>query len=302
MRELLDPICAGQDLTREQSQGLFLDALEGFRTTLANADTLVERAVRGVLRRPARVAPESGLELVLEGESDEDSKPLRVEVDDLAARRAAWRDLPIDPPPPGRSFTYGGVATRLLALTIDIGAVGYLTSQVLTTTINLLESLFGELPTSLTGFLYLVAAWVLPIYMGLCYWGLGRTFGMAGAGLKVCTPDGRRPGFIRAMVRAWVGLIGILIWILTGIGMFFDAKRRTLLDRLAHTEVRYSVPENQQRRHIRDAIEERRGQAGKALRQEERDRANAQALLELDEQAAGGPANARAPVGDPDGS
>ncbi len=293
---------AVRDLIREQSQGLFLDALEGFRTTLANADTLVERAVRGVLRQPARVMPESGLELVLEEGSDADSKPVRVEVEDLAARRAAWRDLPIDPPPPGRSFTYGGVVTRLLALTIDIGGVGYLTSQVLTTTVNLLESLFGELSTGFTAFLYLVAAYVVPIYLGLCYWGLGRTFGMAVVGLKVCTPDGRRPGFIRAMLRAWIGLLGIVIWFLTGFGVFFDAKRRTLLDRLAHTEVRYSVPETQQRRHIRDAIEERRGQAGKLARQEERDRANAQALLELDEQAAGGPADGPAPVGDLDGS
>ncbi len=293
---------AVRDLIREQSQGLFLDALEGFRTTLSNADTLGERAVRRVLRRPARAVPETGLELVLEGESGGDSKPLRVEVEDLAARRAAWRDLPIDPPPPGRSFTYGGVVSRLLALAVDIGGVGYLTSQVLTTTVNLLESLFGDLPSGVTALLYLVAAYVIPIYLGLCYWGLGRTFGMAVVGLKVCTPDGRRPGFLRAMLRAWVGLFGIVIWFLTGFGVFFDAKRRTLLDRLAHTEVRYSVPENQQRRHIRDAIEERRGQAGKVARQEERDRANAQALLELDAQAAAGPADATAPAGDPDGS
>jgi len=125
---------------------------------------------------------------------------------------------------------------------------------------------------------------------------------MAVVGLKVCTPDGRRPGFIRAMLRAWIGLFGILIWFVTGVGVFFDTKRRTLLDRLAHTEVRYSVPENQQRRHIRDAIEELRGQAGKMARQEERDRANAQALLELGEQPASGPAGAPAPMGDLDGS
>ncbi len=293
---------AVRDLIREQSQGLFLDALEGFRTTLANADTLVERAIRGLLRRPARVAPESGLELVLAGESDEDSKPLRVEVEDLAARRAAWRDLPVDPPPPGRTFTYGGVVTRLLALTIDVGGVGYLTTLGLNTVVTLLESLFGDLPSGLTAFLYLVAAYVIPIYLGLCYWALGRTFGMAVVGLKVCTPDGRRPGFIRAILRAWIGLIGIIIWFLTGFGVFFDAKRRTLLDRLTHTEVRYSVPETQQRRHIRDAIEERRGQAGKLARQEERDRANVQALVDLDEQAAGGPADGSAPEGDLDGS
>ena len=34
----------------------------------------------------------------------------------------------------------------------------------------------------------------------------------------------------------------------------WDPKRRMLLDRLLHTEVRYVVPDNQQHRYIRDAV------------------------------------------------
>jgi hypothetical protein len=60
------------------------------------------------------------------------------------------------------------------------------------------------------------------------------------------------------MIRAWLEVFGIAFWIITGVISLFDAKRRILLDLLLNTEVRYSVPENQQRRHLRDAIEERR--------------------------------------------
>ena len=141
---------AVRDLIREQSQGLFLDALEGFRTTLANADTVVDRACGPTGTASAGPEqPEPGL----------DARPRRGVRGGLQAAagrrstispqtRGVARPADRPPAPPGRSFTYGGVVTRLLALAIDIGGVGYVTSQVLsTTTINLLESLFGDTPT-----------------------------------------------------------------------------------------------------------------------------------------------------------
>ena len=141
---------AVRDLIREQSQGLFLDAIEGFRGTLADADNLTERVVRKVFRRPPRPKPESGLQLVLAEESEEDTKPLRLAVEDLATQRALWRAMPVHPAPPGRSYMYAGAATRLLGVVIDLAGVGYITAQVLATTVSLLESLFGELPQWLT--------------------------------------------------------------------------------------------------------------------------------------------------------
>jgi uncharacterized RDD family membrane protein YckC len=254
-----------RDLIREQSQGLFLDALEGFRGSLADVDSLVDRVGRRLLRRPPRPVPESALQLVLADTSPDDTKPVRLAVEDLAKQRAAWRALPAPPTPPGRTFTYAGAVTRLLGLGIDLLVVGYLNAVLFSTLGSLINSLFGGSPPEwLTATLVATAAAVIPVYLGLCYWALGRSLGMGIVGIRVCTPDGRRPGFLRALARAWVGMIGLVFWLATGVVALFDAKRRSLLDRLAHTEVRYSVPETQQRRHVRDAVQEQREAAGRA--------------------------------------
>ena len=254
---------AVRDLIREQSQGLFLDALEGFRGTLADLDTVVDRVGRRLLRRGPRPEQPTALALVLDQESEEDSRPLRLAVADLAETRAMWRDLPLPPAPPGRSFTYGGAVTRLLGLAIDVSVVGWVAGQGLSALINLLDSLFGTLPSWLVAAFSLLAASLIPIYLALAYWATGRTLGMAVTGLRVCTPDGRRPGFVRSVVRSWVGMLLLVVWLITGLVSLFDSKRRSVLDMLVHTEVRYSVPETQQRRHIRDALQEMREQPAK---------------------------------------
>ncbi len=252
-----------RDLIREQSQGLFLDAIEGFRGTLAGVDSLVDGVGRRVLRRPPRPVAETALELVLAETSPDDTKPVRLALDDLSNQRAIWRALPAPPAPPGRSFTYAGAVTRLLGLGIDLLVVGYLNTVLFSTIAGVLDSLFsGSPPAWLALTLVTIAAAVIPTYLGFCYWALGRSLGMGIVGIRVCTPDGRRPGFVRAMVRAWVGMIGLVFWIVTGAVSLFDAKRRSLWDMLVHTEVRYSVPETQQRRHVRDAVQEQREAAG----------------------------------------
>lgn len=247
-----------RDLIREQSQGLFLDTIEGFRGTLADADSIIDRVGRKILRRPARPKPESALQIVLEDAGRSDTEPTRLAIEDLARQRAVWRAMPAPPAPPGRDFTYAGAATRLLGLGIDLLVVGYLTTLLFSTIGGLLDSLFNGSPPEWLGLIFVaLAASVIPTYLGICYWILGRSLGMGVVGVRVCTPDGRRPGFVRAMVRGWVGMIGLLFWAITGVVSLFDAKRRTLLDMLTHTEVRYSVPLTQQRRHVRDALQER---------------------------------------------
>jgi uncharacterized RDD family membrane protein YckC len=247
-----------RDLIREQSQGLLLDALEGFRTTLANADDLVDRIGRGLLRRPARSRPETAVDLVLSEEPQDSRRPIRMTMEELAAQRAQWRTLPMPPPPAGRRFTYAGVVTRLLGLGLDFAVVGFVNAQVFNTLLNVLESLFGDLSSTTTGILLLLAGATIPVYLGLCAWLFGRTLGMAVVGIRVCTPDGRRPHFGRAVVRGLLEVVGLVIWVITGFVSLLDAKRRSLLDMLLHTQVRYSVPETQQRRHLRDAVLEQR--------------------------------------------
>jgi hypothetical protein len=55
-------------------------------------------------------------------------------------------------------------------------------------------------------------------------------------------------------------VLGIVVWVISGVFSFFDPKRRSWLDRLTHTEVRYVVPLDQQRRYIREALEARQAE------------------------------------------
>jgi uncharacterized RDD family membrane protein YckC len=248
-----------RDLIREQSQGLFLDTIEGFRGKLADTDSLVDRIARKLLRRKPRPRPETGLQIVLADTSEDDTEPVRLAFDDLARQRAIWRGLPAPPAPPGRDFTYAGIVTRALGLGIDLFLVGYLTTVLLSTLGGLIDSVFDGSPPDWVGITFLVvAASVIPTYLGLCDWAFGRSLGMALVGIRVCTPDGRRPGFVRAVSRGWLTMLLLLLWAITAFSSLIDSKRRSLLDLLTHTEVRYAVPLTQQRRHVREALQEQR--------------------------------------------
>ncbi len=246
-----------RDLIREQSQGLFLDALESVRENLADVDNLVENVGRRLVRRPARPQPESGLDLVLTATGGTGRSATRATLDNLAEQRRAWRSMPVAPPPPGREFAHAGVVTRVLSFAADVSLVGWLVSQGLSALVNLLDSLLSPVPQWLVLVLGAIAASVVPIYMGLAWWLTGRTLGDWLVGTRVCTPDGHNPHFGRAMVRSWLGALGVIVWVMTGVISFFDPRRRTLLDRLLHTEVRLVVPEDQQRRYVREAVDAR---------------------------------------------
>jgi uncharacterized RDD family membrane protein YckC len=254
-----------RDLIREQSQGLFLDGLESIRENLADADVLVERFGRHLLRRPARPEADSALTLMLDAAGDADTTPARLTRDNLAQQRSAWQAMPVPPAPPGREFAHAGAVTRLVAFALDVTLVGWLVGQGLSALISLLDAVFDPAPGWLVVILTTIAASAIPVYLGVCWWLAGRTIGSWVVGTRVCTPDGRNPGLVRALVRAWAGVFGLLVWIVTGIFSLFDPKRRSWLDRLMNTEVRYRVPLDQQRRYIREAAHERQ-KAAKAAK------------------------------------
>jgi uncharacterized RDD family membrane protein YckC len=247
-----------RDLIREQSQGLFLDALESVRENLADTDDIAERIGRRILRRPPRPQPEMALSLVLDATTGGHAARVRRSVDELNQQRAAWEASPMPPAPPGREYAYAGAVTRLVAFGVDVSLVGWLLSQGLSALVGLLDTLLSPIPQWLTVILTGLAASLVPIYMGLAWWITGRTLGSWLVGTRVCTPDGGNPSFIRALIRAWVGMLGIFIWVLTGPISLFDAKRRSWLDRILHTEVRYVVPDDQQHRYLREALQRQR--------------------------------------------
>jgi uncharacterized RDD family membrane protein YckC len=248
-----------RDLIREQSQGLFLDAFEALRENLADADDIAENLVRRLIRRPVRPVDASALAIVLADAGPAEST--RRTWEQLMDRRRGWQEQPIPPAPPGREHAHAGVVTRGLAMAIDVSLIGWLVGQALTALLALLDSLFTDLPSWVAKVLTLGSTTVVPIYLALCWWLTGRTVGSFVMGTRVCTPDGRRVRFLRAMVRAWVGVYGLLIWLVTSAVSLFDPKRRTLLDRLLHTEVRYVVPDDQQRRYLRAEVERREAES-----------------------------------------
>ena len=247
-----------RDLIREQSQGLFLDALEALRENLADGDNLVEGVLRRLLRRQPRPMPESGLALCLEAASSGDAAS-SVTLRTLDDQRALWQSMPMPPAPPGREFATAGVVTRGLALLIDVSLTGWLISQGLSALISLLDSVFGQLPAWLTGSLTFVSISLVPLYLAVSWTWMGRSIGSWLVGTRVCTPDGRRPGFVRALVRAFLLVYGLVVWVATGLVAVFDRKRRTLLDLAMHTEERYLVPDTQQRRYLREQLIAQRG-------------------------------------------
>ncbi len=260
-----------RDLIREQSQGLFLDALESLRENLADADVLVERVGRRLVRRPPRPQSESAVSLMLDAAGDADTTPARLTRENLAEQRSAWRAMPVPPAPPGREFAHAGVLTRLGAFAVDVTVVGWLVSQGLSALVNLLNSLLTPVPEWMVLILGGIAASFVPIYLGVCWWLTGRSLGSWLVGTRVCTPDGRNPGLVRALVRSWVGVLGVVIWILAGVFSLFDRKRRSWLDLLLHTEVRYVVPLDQQRRYIREELQGRQEQRAAGHTQPEDD-------------------------------
>jgi uncharacterized RDD family membrane protein YckC len=252
-----------RDLIREQSQGLFLDALESVRGNLADADDLVERFGRRLLRRPPRPPAESAIALVL-GTSSRGPGAVRHTMDELAARRREWQAMPMPPAPPGREQAYAGIVTRLLAMAVDLGLASWLLSQGLSSLVSLLTSIFGSIPGWLTVILTGLAASLVPLYLAVCWWLGGRTLGSWLMGTRVCTPDGRNPGVLRSLVRAWAAVLGLVVWIISMVVSPFDRRRRSLLDIVLRTEVRYVVPLDQQHRHIRETLGRRQRGDGEA--------------------------------------
>lgn len=194
-----------RDLIREQSLGLLFDAVERTRRTLADADNLAETVSRKLLLRPPRPA------------------------------RA-----PQSPPPlPGRSQVNAGLVTRTAALALDLTLATWLLSQTLAALMGVLTNVFGTLPTWAVAALTASAASLAPTYLGVT-WGLfGASLGYSLVGLRICTPDGKKPRMGRALLRGWIALGLFFLWVIGMITSVFDVRRRGGLDFLMGTEVRY---------------------------------------------------------------
>jgi uncharacterized RDD family membrane protein YckC len=148
-------------------------------------------------------------------------------------RRAHWTARP----------PFAGVATRAAAFTIDVAAILAIIVG-LAALAALFSSVFGTLrPTWLAATLGAIGSYVIAVaYLVLFWHGAGRTPGMHLLHLRVRRPDGRRPSFARALLRAVGTWIAVIPMFAGYVPVLFDERRRGLPDFLAGTEVVYDEP------------------------------------------------------------
>lgn len=154
--------------------------------------------------------------------------------------------------PPGRRQPYAGAVSRGLAFIVDM----ILTTSVLAVALNTVLGLTSGLSTSDSkatgGVVSFLVFLITPAYFTLLWWIAGRTLGDALMGFRLCRVNGRRIGFVRAMVRCWLLLLLIPVWVIGTLPTAFRVRRRSWLDRVSGTEALYvgrvlwDTPERQQ--------------------------------------------------------
>lgn len=149
---------------------------------------------------------------------------------------------PIQPGLTEPRVPYAGVATRAVALALDL-AIVHVLFLVGAALIGLVVSLVGELRPDWLVEALVAAAWALSVttYFVLLWSVTGQTPGMRAMRLRVVVAD---TGVPPSLGRAFVRLIGLLLAIVPLFAGFlpvlFDARRRALPDYLAGTVVLYA--------------------------------------------------------------
>ena len=144
--------------------------------------------------------------------------------------------------PGGPGVPYAGIATRAVALAIDILIVqiGVLLGAAV---LALVASLVGGMKLDTVAAALAAAAWIITVdsYFVLFWSTAGQTPGMRLMELRVTTARGARPGFARSVVRM-IGLWLAIIPFFAGfIPVLLDRRRRGLHDLLAGTVVYYAT-------------------------------------------------------------
>ena len=141
----------------------------------------------------------------------------------------------------GPQLPYAGVATRAVALAIDV-AVAHVIVFAGGAILALIGSLVADVRLDTLARLLAAAAWIAAVgaYFVLFWSTAGQTPGMRLMSLRVMTHRGAHPGVTRSVVRV-IGLgLAILPLFLGFLPVLLDARRRGLHDLLAGTVVIYA--------------------------------------------------------------
>lgn len=192
-------------LVREQSWGLVTDGIERFRRLLADADDVVERFLRRLLR----------------------------------VRHPVEGVLPAQRRPLARERSHAGMVSRVVGDSIDLVLVTWLGSQSLAAGLAVVSALLGEVPDGVTLAMTTLTVLLGPVYLAVAWRTAGCTVGGFVAGFSVSGADGRLVHLGRALVRA---VLAVALWAVWLVGLLLgvvDPARRGLLDRLTGTRAPY---------------------------------------------------------------
>lgn len=191
-----------RSLIKEQSQALILDALERMRRGLARADDVVDNVVRWLARK--------------------DPRP------------------PQPDAPPGRSRVQAGFVTRGVSLALDLSLLSFLVGIGVSTLVSLLNRVFDPVPGWLVVTIGVLGFCVAPTYLALCWTWFGRTLGDGIFGARTMRFDSHaRLHLGQALVKSFVGIALLPLWIAAMITSPFSRARQGVLDMWTRSEVDY---------------------------------------------------------------
>jgi uncharacterized RDD family membrane protein YckC len=142
-----------------------------------------------------------------------------------------------DPGEPHRA--YAGLISRFAGLVIDALLTALAVITVARGVPEVWRLVVGAVPSWLATAFRFVAAITPALYFAACWRMTGETLGSWIFGTRVTRRDGRLIGVVRAVLRAAIGLLLAPLWLIGLITVLFDGRRRSLLDMLFGTVVRY---------------------------------------------------------------
>jgi uncharacterized RDD family membrane protein YckC len=126
---------------------------------------------------------------------------------------------------------FGGLAIDVLLLAVAVAVIGRGIPDA--------WKLVARMPRWLEMTFGMVADVTPTFYFAACWRLTGQTLGSWAFGTRVTRADGRHIGSVRALLRAILGVMLAPIWFVGSVTMLFDARRRSLLDIVFGTVVRY---------------------------------------------------------------
>jgi uncharacterized RDD family membrane protein YckC len=137
---------------------------------------------------------------------------------------------------------YGGIATRAIALAIDV-ALAHVIVFLIGAVLALVASLAGGVHLDTLERVLAACLWagVVGTYFIVFWSTAGQTPGMRAMGLRVLDSSGGHPGLVRSTIRL-IGLVLAIIPLGAGfLPVLVDDRRRALQDFMAGTVVVYEV-------------------------------------------------------------